>query len=295
MSISLKQARAFVTLAESRTYAEAANKLHLSQPALSLAIKALEESIGGSLLKRTTRAFSLTPEGQAFLVQVKALLGDWDTTVETVKDRFQLKSGQVSIAVMPTFAATLLPKVLKMFKDSYPKVTISLNDVIAEEAVEMVRKGKVEVGISFRPKITDDVDFKPLFTDHFVAVFPSNYKIKGDQAVSLKEVLSQPLLLLQNPSLVTELINETALKHGLSCKSDMKAHQLATIGRMVSEGLGVSIVPQVCAQQMNEMGAICRPLKGAEISSEIGVLTLKRHALSAAAIAFISAVEQTFN
>ena len=294
MNISLKQVRAFVTLSECRTYAEAADKLHLSQPALSLAIKALEDAVGGPLLKRTTRAFSLTPEGQSFLGQARELLNDWDDTIGSLKDRFQLKSGALSIAVMPTFAATVLPKAIKHFKGHHPGISVSLNDVIAEEAVEMVRRGKVEVGISFRPKVMDDVDFSPLFRDYFVAVLPSYHLFASKHALAFRDVLDQPLLLLQPPSLVSELIQSAATSQGYDVNVMMQAHQLATIGRMVSEGLGLSIVPKVCSTQMTEMGTVWRPLEDVDISSDIGVITRKRHALSAAASSFIRVLENEF-
>lgn len=294
MSISLKQVRAFVTLAESRTYVEAANRLHMSQPALSLSIKALEEQLGGALLERTTRSFSLTPEAHSFFLQAKPLLKQWDETIESIQERFQLKSGEVSIAVMPTFAATLLPKVLKSFRNTYPEVALSLNDVIAEETVEMVRNGKVEIGISFRPKALDDVNFTPLFIDDFLAVLPQEHMLADMNSVAFEDVLSEPLLLLQAPSLVSQLIRNAAHSKQLSLHCDMEAHQLATIGRMVSEGLGVSIVPSVCAQQMTEMGTICRPLKDIDISSEVGLLTSKNQALSAASMHFIDIIKREF-
>jgi LysR family carnitine catabolism transcriptional activator len=195
---------------------------------------------------------------------------------------------------MPTFAATLLPGAFRTFKDLYPDIAISLNDVITEEVVELVRNGKVEIGISFHPKITDDLQFQSLFRDHFVAVLPAHHVLASAKTLSFEEILNEPFLSLKAPSLVTELIEEAARAHSLQFKSIMQAHQLATIGRMVSEGIGVSIVPEVCTQQMTEMGAVCRPLNDVDISSDIGLLTLKRKALSAAAESFLSVIDKAF-
>jgi LysR family carnitine catabolism transcriptional activator len=294
VSVSLKQIRAFVVVAESRTYAEAADKLHLSQPALSLSIKSLEENIGGALLTRTTRAFSLTPEGRAFLPQAKNLLREWNSSIEAVKDRFSLRTGQVSIAVMPTFASSLLPRVLKQFKEANPGINIVLQDVVAEIAVEMVRNEKVEIAISFQPNVMDDVTFNSLFTDQFIVALPANHPLVGKKQLLFERVLEEPLLVLQPPSQVTERIRQTAAEKGLSCNSNMQAHQLATIGRMVSEGLGVSIVPNVCCQQMVEMGAVCRPLKDVKIENNVGIITRKHSTLSAAGMSFVRVVEQAF-
>ncbi len=114
--MTVKQLRAFLAVAQSLSFAQAGERLHLSQPALSLAIKSLEESLGGPLLERTTRSVSLTPEGETLLPLALRLLADWDNTEELLRQHFTLQLGKVSIAAMPSFAGNLLPLVLKTFR-----------------------------------------------------------------------------------------------------------------------------------------------------------------------------------
>ncbi|MGH1372168.1 MAG: LysR substrate-binding domain-containing protein [Cellvibrionaceae bacterium] len=291
---TLKQVRAFVAIARSRSFAEAAAQLHLSQPALSSAIKNLEQAVGGQLLTRTTRAFSLTPEGESFLPTAQRLLTEWDDALEDVHNRFALRTGRITIAAMPSFAANLLPAGLAAYKRVHPKVRVALHDVIAEEVVRMVRSGKAEIGISFYPGEHEDLLFTPLFEDHFVAVMAADHKLSVQEGVTLEDLAQQDLITLQAPSQVRGLIADFFQQHQLPFTPALEAHQLVTVGRMVASGLGVSLVPALSEQQMREVGACCRPLIEAKLSRQVGILTRKRYPLSAASKAMMEIFIATF-
>src|SRR6266702_1801871 len=107
-----KQLRVFLALAETLSFATAADRLHMSQPALSLSLKNLENQVGGRLLARTTRHVRLTPEGESLLPRARQLLADWEDAEEMLRHRFTLKRGHVTIAAMPSFAGNVLPGIL---------------------------------------------------------------------------------------------------------------------------------------------------------------------------------------
>jgi len=98
--MTVKQLRAFLAVAQTLSFAQACERLHLSQPALSLAIKSLEESMGGQLLIRSTRSVRLTPEGEVLLPIARRLLTDWDNAEDLLRQHFTLQRGTVSIAAM---------------------------------------------------------------------------------------------------------------------------------------------------------------------------------------------------
>ncbi len=292
--ITLKQVRAFVAVVQSGSFADAAAVIHLSQPALSSAIKTLENTLGGNLLLRTTRTFALTPEGESFYPVAIRLLADWDGALDNLHNRFALREGKISIAAMPSFAGNQLPIALRHFKDAYPAVTIALNDVIAEEVVAMVRSGRVELGISFDPGETDDLIFTPLFEDRFIAVLPDGHPLLKQKQVSASKLLASDFIALQPPSRVSQLIAAEFTSRGLSWSPVFETHQLTTIGRMVANGLGVSVVPSLCREQMNELGAHCLPLVRPSIRQQVGLISHRRYPLSAACEAMADTLKQTF-
>lgn len=179
MGMSIKQLRAFLAVAHTLNFAHASERLNMSQPALSLAIKGLEDSLGGALLLRTTRKVTLTQEGETLLNMGRQLLADWENTEEAMRQRFTLQRGKISIAAMPSFAANVLPQVLKTFRDCYSGINVTVHDVINEQVIEMVSEGRVEMGIAFEPDYSGQLHFTPLGVDRFVAIVPPTSRLAG--------------------------------------------------------------------------------------------------------------------
>ena len=294
MNITHKQLRAFIAVAKTRSFAEACGLVHLSQPALSISIKNLEEAAGGRLLARTTRTLALTPEGEAFYPVAQQLLTDWDGAMEDLHNRFALRRGKITIAAMPSFACNLLPQALRRFRAINPAVRVVVNDVIAEEVVELVRKGRMELGITFDPGSSEDLDFIPLFEDRFVAVLAADHALLEQQIIDWRDLADNDFVMLQRPSTIRHLIEQKMQQQGTSINTLFEAHQLATVGRMVATELGVSVVPSLCISQMEELGARCRPLQEPGITRSVGVLTRRRYPLSVAAQSMQEILIQTF-
>ena len=281
--MTVKQLRAFLAVAQSLSFAQACERLHLSQPALSLAIKSLEERLGGPLLIRTTRSVALTPEGQTLLPIARRLLADWDNAQELMHQHFTLQLGKVNIAAMPSFAANLLPVALKAFRDRYPHINVAVHDVVNEQVVEMVRARRVELGVVFEPDNLDGLTFTPFYLDRFIAVLPIDSELAGQQSLSWQQLLQQPFITLQRPSAVRLLLEQSLAKQQGKLPVAFESHQLMTVGKMVAQGLGVSVVPSLCEEQMKELGACCRALDEPRVERQVGLLSLSGYSLSAAA------------
>ena len=281
--MTVKQIRAFLAVAQSLSFAVACERLHLSQSALSLTIKALEESLGGRLFSRTTRNVALTPEGESLLPLARRLIADWDNAEDEMRQRFTLQRGRVTLAAMPSFAGNLLPPILKTFRARYPKVNVTVNDVINEQVLEMVRDRQVELGVAFEPMQSSSLQFTALYVDRFVAVVPSGSPLAGLSEIDWNTLLEQPFITLQRPSTVRVMLEEHLQARQTRLPVAFESHQLATVGRMVASGLGVSAVPALCAAQMRELGAHCITLGEPVVERAIGILTKPGHELSAAA------------
>ncbi len=294
MNVSLRQLRAFVTLAQSRSFAEAAELLHLSQPALSAAIKKMEDAVGGSLFARSTRSLELSPEGRNFLPTARRLLADWDEAFDDLGRAFSLQQGKVSVAVMPSFAMNQFPGALVAFQRRHPDINISIEDVVMELVIDAVRDGSVDLGITFEPEQMDGVQFTPLFVDRFVALLPPESRLATRRRLGWSALAEQPFIAMNRGSWSRATTDRARAAAGVVPDRLLEANQLATIGRMVSVGLGVAVVPQLCRQQMESMGVTCRPIGSPTIERRVGIFTRKRHALSRAASALVEQLQDYF-
>ena len=255
----------------------------MSQPALSISIKNLEEILGGSLITRSTRTLALTPEGEAFLPVAKRLLADWDEAFNDVMNMFSLQRGKLTIAAMPFFSTALLPEILMSYQAQYPNINISLHDVINESVIDSVRTGRAELGICFDPGKNDDLVYTELYQEAFIAVLPATNPLAKRKKVVWNELFEYPFLALQQPASLTSYIREAMEQHDISMSVQIETQQLSSIAKMVAAGLGVSVMPKSSTKEMLEVGACCVPLVEPRITQSVGVIHRSRYQLSVAA------------
>lgn len=293
--MNVRQLKIFLAVAQTKSFADAAALIHLSQPAVSLSIKTLEDSLGGSLFTRTTRTINLTPEGEALLPIAKNLLNSWQDAEYELKQRFTLNIGKIAIAAMPSFSASLLPVGLMRYRQNHPNIKVEIHDVLADQVVDMVRSGRIEIGISFAPKELQDLNFHTLFNDRFVAVVPKENPLGKQKSLTWRQLLEYDFITLQKPSSVRSMIEEALQKESIDLQVTFDAHQLGTVGRMVSQGLGVAVVPALCETQMHEQGAICLPIFDPVIERSVGIITRSKAPLSVAAAAMVGTLLETLS
>ena len=285
MNVSVKQLRAFVAVAETGSFAQACEQLNISQPALSMAVKNLEDEVGGSLFLRPTRSLSLSPEGSAFLPTAQRPLRDWSDAFTDLQRLYSLQQGKLTIAAMPSFASTRLPAVLATYRQQFPNIDIAVRDIVMEELIEAVRAGRVELGVAFEPDDSEGLEFEALFTDRFVAVFPEAHPLLTRSRLRIKDLLGDTVITLNRGSSTRRWTEDAFARESLSPPAIFEAFQLTTVGAMVAAGLGVALVPALCEEQMHQLGARCKPISGRCIERRVGIIRRRRQQLSSAAVA----------
>jgi len=233
---------------------------------------------------RTTRSVELTPD----LPTAQRLLADWDQAFDDLGRAFSLQQGKLSIAAMPSFAMSLLPPALVAFRAAYPSINVAVDDIVMEDVIEAVRQGRVDLGITFEPEQLDGVDFIPLFTDRFIAILPPDHCLADKQRIRWKQLEGDVFIAMNRGSWLRRRTDAALTEANVVPRHLSEANQLATIGRMVSVGLGVSVVPDLCRNYMESLGIACRPISQPVLKRQVGIFTHKRHALSMAGWEFIS-------
>lgn len=294
MAFTHKQLKAFVAVAQHRSFAAASIDLHISQPALSITIRNLEETLEGALLHRTTRSVSLTPEGEAFYPVARRLLEDWGKAYDDVHNRFKLQRGHLAVACMPSFAATVFPSIMASYHQLHPEIDINLEDIVMEEVIESVSSGRVELGLTFAQETNEDLEFSPLFTDRALVAMPKSHALATCDSLSWEQLAQHPFISLNQRSGFRGGIDELQQQLGAVPKQVYEANQLTTVGRMAAEGLGLAVVPGYCELQMQQMGLQCKPIGNPAMERVVGLCWRKRHGLSAAATAMVNLLERSY-
>ena len=186
MNVSIKQLRGFIAIAETGSFAEASERLYITQPALSIAIGKLEDTVGGLLFNRSTRSVQLTPEGLEFLPIAQRLIADWSEAFDDLNRLFSLRRGKLTVAAMPSFASTRLPAIVAEYQQQFPNITIAVQDIVMEQVIDAVQTGRADLGITFEPDNLQGQQFESLFTDRFVAVMPMSHALSGRKKIKNK-------------------------------------------------------------------------------------------------------------
>jgi LysR family carnitine catabolism transcriptional activator len=286
MNISFRQLQIFVAIAKSTTFAEAAEKMYLSQPALSTSIKKMEANLGGSLFVRTTRKVALSPEGEQFLPIAQRLIRDCETAFLDLKTVFTLGQGQLSIAAMPSFAAGWLPGILQQYREKYPNIRLSVADVVMESVIKDVQQGRAEIGFTFEHAKMEGLDFHGIFTDHFIAVLPQGHVLCEHAVLSWQQICHYPFVSMNQGSAIRQWIDSYMLEAQLQLNIVVEASQLATLGQFVKHDLGVSVVPELCREQMLNKGLSCLPIEQSGLSKKVGMIRQTNGRLSSVAESF---------
>lgn len=285
--MTLKQLKAFLVLARTLNYANAANELCLSQSALSLSIKTLEEELGGKLFKRNTRRVEITTEGQSLIPYAKKLLANWEEMEKDVKQRFKLNRGTLNIASMPFATHAVLPAVMHDFSQLHPNISFSIHDITNEKIIEKVQEGIFEIGICFEPKANDQLIFQPLFNEDFLALLPKHHVLAKQKSVTWLELCSCPFVTLQNPSIIRHVIEEhcAALQVVLDLK--VECHQISSLSHFVAYGMGVTAIPRHFQKFIDLEKNVLVEIEDNQAQLAVGIIYKKDYELSNMSSQFI--------
>lgn len=286
MALSIKQLHAFITLAECQSFALAADKLFVSQPALSSTIKKCEEQLGGRLFERTTRHVSLTKEGQWFYPKALQYYREYTGLTQHVQEMFAKEHGMLNLACIPSFAQGDLARHLKAFLVEYPNIHFHIQDVIVEHAINAVLSEKVEIAFTFEPDNYQDIIFQPLFNDGFMVVVPKDHAFAELAQISMLDFGHTPFIAMNHQASLRVFVDQAAAAVDVKLNQVAEASQIATIGHLIKAGLGVSILPELARDHMLELDLVCVSLPKREIQRQMGMVRSRHIGLSVLAEAF---------
>ncbi|MCH4245095.1 LysR family transcriptional regulator [Acinetobacter gerneri] len=290
--MTLKQLKAFLALARALNYANAANELCVSQSALSLSIKSLEEELGGKLFKRNTRRVEMTLEGESLIPYARKLLANWEDMEKDVKQRFKLNRGTLNIASMPFVTHAILPEVIHSFLKEHPNLNFSIHDIPNEIIIEKVQEGIFELGICFAPKFNDQLAFKPLFNEDFLALLPKDHPFVSRDSVTWKELCALPFVTLQQPSIIRYLVEQNCKKYNQVLDLKVECHQISSLSNFVAYGLGVSAIPRHFQDYIDKEHNVLIEIEDKNTNMPVGVIYKKDLALSNISAQFINMLSE---
>jgi len=243
MNISLRQLRVFLAVARHRHFRQAAEHLHLTQPAVSRQIAGLESELGVRLFDRHTREVLPTEAGRYLQGAVERVLDELEGVLSHVHSENERRHGKVRVAAVPTLSAGLMPQCIAVCAKAYPELTIQLHDQVQALVLDSVRGGEVDFGLVVEPEDSEEFDREMIMHDPFVLVCRRDHPLARSAKVSWKKLKGEKLVLLDHASGSRRLIDLALASHGVEAEVVQQTGHPHTTFRMVEAGLGISVTP----------------------------------------------------
>lgn len=263
MNVTLKHIRAFLAVAETSSFTRAAQRLHVSQPALTMQIRELENILGGPLFERTTRKVMLTQIGRGSAMGFKVALTEFDRLVTQARALASVAQERITIACIPSLAGTLVPDIINEFQSSAAEVEVTVRDLSWRDVQSSVRASEVAFGIGATDQDNAAFLTTKLVTDPLLVVLQKRHSLAKKEVITLQDIAAFPLILTNSTSSLRHTVEYLFQKQGLLMLLKHEVAQFSSAIGLVRVGQGITIIPAT-AEDVDFRGElVARPISGA--------------------------------
>jgi DNA-binding transcriptional LysR family regulator len=292
--MDLGQLETFLVVAREKSFSRAAERLYRTQPAVSLALKRLEEELGEILLDRTTKGGTLTDAGTTLLPLAQRMLDLRKQIIDTFGSLKGLQQGRLNIGANESVSEFLLPSVLLAYQQAHSSIRIQAYRQSSERIPTEVLERRLDVGfVSYdpmHPELTSEV----ILRDHMVLVVPPRHRLARRKEVSI-EALGRETFVAHNAITPTRnAIVDLFSRCGTPLRITMELGSLATIQEFVALGAGLAILPRMTVVESVRQGRLVEvSVKELQVEKLIRIVTRREAAMSHAAKAFLQLIRTT--
>jgi len=241
--MTLSELRFVVAVAQEKNFRRAAVISFVSQPALSLAIKKIENELGVLIFERNRMGISLTTVGEKIVNQAQTVLEEVDKIKAISKVEKNTQQVEVKIGLIYSIAPYLLPSIIPLVKNSSPEIILDAEEDITTNLVKKLDEGSIDAAIIALPFDIPGIETQPLYDEPFKVLIPIKHPWNNKQKINAKDLKNEKILLLDNTHCFSMQVREAC--PGISDKTEVQAGtSLETIRNMVASNLGISILPQ---------------------------------------------------
>jgi DNA-binding transcriptional LysR family regulator len=294
MDINFELYKVFYYAAKFESFSEAAQKLFITQSAISQSIKNLEEKLGGQLFFRKSRKVKLTWEGELLFKHVEQAYNFIKSAENKFYEMKNLDTGEIRIGVSDTICKYFLIPHLEKFNVEHPKIKIQVINRTSSQILELLKNGLIDFGIATLPVKDKNILVKEFITVEDIFVACHKYSALKDRKVTLRELTKYPLLMLEKNSTTRHNIDHFLEQKGVTFTPEIELEDIDLLVEFAKIGLGVACVLKQSAFNEIEKGQLFEVEMAEKLPPrKLGICTMKNVPLSRAAAAFIECLQRT--
>lgn len=246
--MTLTELRYIVAVAQERHFGRAAQRCHVSQPTLSIAIKKLEEELAVSLFDRSSNEVITTEAGERIIAQARKVLDEADVIRNLASEEQNELEGAFKLGLIFTVAPYLLPKLILSLRDVAPKMPLMLEENYTHVLTDLLKRGDLDAIVVAEPYQETGVETVPLYDEPFFVIVPKGHPFEELDSISTKQLSDERVLLLTEGNCMRDQVlgscSELASRQKINgLTSTLQGSSINTIRHMVASGLGISVLP----------------------------------------------------
>jgi DNA-binding transcriptional LysR family regulator len=293
MTMEIRHLKYFVAVAEELHFGNAAQRLHIAQPSLSLQIKALERDLGVQLFERNRHKVRLSASGEAALGEAYRLLEQAERVRSSVLHAHKAQVARLSIGCVQSALFDLLPPILDRLHVTHPEIRLSLTDFETASAVPALLQGRIDAGLLRVDRVQAPIKTRRLMRDHFIAALPERHKLAGRARIPLEELAGEPLVIFSREISPRphDAVIAACLKAGFHANIQYQAGSIQSQLGLAACGVGIALVPSH-AREWRVPRVVYRELGSPVVHATDLSLAWNEDTRSPAVDAFLKTVEQ---
>lgn len=248
--MNLRELEYLVAVDEERHFNRAAERCFVSQPTLSGQLKKLEEELGALLIERSTRHVAMTDVGTAVAQQARLILREVKAIKEITQSFADPMAGDLKVGLIPTVAPYLLPEIIPALQTSFPQLTLWLHEHQTSVLLEKLKNADLDLLILALPVDTDEFAEIDLFEEAFWLAVPSDKTLGQKEHIQLLDLNEQEMLLLEEGHCLRGQALDVCFSAGATENNTFRATSLETLRYMVSEGVGMTLLPELAVPKV---------------------------------------------
>ena len=282
--MELRQLEYFQMASRLKNITRAAERLRVSQPNITVAIKKLEAELGIQLFDRSQKQLSLTPEGAVFLGRVEVALRNIQDAVLEVNDYKQLQKGTIKIGIPPMMGAYLFPKIFSSFQRRYSHLDVYLHEEGSVAIREQLERDELDFGIIIIPDASPNLQLLPMARSQIVCCVPEGSELAQRKAITLQDIEAQTIIMLKEGSFLRQTMLQKMKEAGITPNIVLESNQVVTIMGLVANGVGNAFLLDMITHDVPGIRAI--PL-ATPVYVDVGLAWKRDRYISRAAQSFI--------
>ncbi|MGY4688755.1 LysR family transcriptional regulator [Salibacterium sp. K-3] len=292
--MDLKQLRYVVEVYKEESFSKAADKLHVSQPALSKMVHQLEEELDIRLFDRSTRNLKITGEGEKILLHAQKVLRGAEDLKEAANEIKLRKQGRFTFGLPPVIGSSFFPSLIASFRRTYPEAQMQIVEEGAKIMEHSLLEGNIDVGVAILPVDEEQFEVRPIVKRELLLVVSKDQPLAGRNTVKMKELEEERFLMFRKGFSLYDRVREAAIQAGFEPVVEHESTQWDFLIELAMAGLGVAFLPETVVKKANLEHVAVLSVTDPAVHWNLALIRRRNGYQSHAAEAWVDFVEEAF-